>query len=343
MFYWWLRSLLFQLPPERSHYLTLATIQKLLHVPGFDAILSQSETIENHSFFQFGYAFPNRVGIAAGFDKDARYVDTLAALGFGFVEIGTITPNAQSGNQKPRLFRLTEDRALINRMGFNNDGVDAVVERLKKVRSRMIVGGNIGKNKITSNERAKDDYAYCFQKLHPYVSYFVVNVSSPNTPGLRELQNKEPLKDLLEYLQNLNKQFSEERPILLKISPDLTHAQLDDILDIADRVKLDGLIATNTTISRQNLETEQQTLQKIGEGGVSGRPLTDHSTSVIRYLKKHKKGRLSIIGVGGIMTAQDAMEKLDAGASLLQLYTGFIYNGPSLITSIRKAIRKREA
>lgn len=342
MSYQWLRSLLFLLPPEKAHYLTLTTLKALWHLPGSSSILQRNDPPQNTSSSQFGLQFPNRLGVAAGLDKDARYVDVLAELGFGAVEIGTVTPYPQPGNPKPRLFRLPEDKALINRLGFNNDGAEATAARLQKRKSKVIVGGNIGKNKDTPNEKAIDDYEYCFLTLHPYVDYFVVNVSSPNTPGLRELQEKKMLKKLLSHLQKLNEKKDVQRPLLLKIAPDLTHPLLDDILDIAHKTNLDGLIATNTTISREGLTTDQKTIEKMGNGGLSGRPLTDQATSVIRYLTKHKKSNLTIIGVGGIMSAQDAMEKIDAGASLLQLYTGLVYEGPSLVATILDAIEQRE-
>ncbi len=342
MSYHWLRSLLFQLPPERAHYLTLTTLEKLARLPGTSSLLQTHDLPRHTTSYHFGLPFKNRLGVAAGLDKDARYVDALAKLGFGAVEVGTVTPYAQPGNPKPRLFRLREDKALINRLGFNNDGAEATAARLQKRKSKVIIGGNIGKNKSTPNEKAIEDYEFCFRTLHPQVDYFVVNVSSPNTPGLRELQEKKALKKLLSRLQKLNNKMESQRPLLLKIAPDLTHPQLDDILEIAHKTELDGLIATNTTIARDGLATDKKTLDRIGNGGLSGRPLTDQSTSVIRYLTKHKKSYLTIIGVGGIMTSQDAMEKIDAGASLLQLYTGLIYEGPPLVANILNAIALRE-
>lgn len=286
----------------------------------------------------FGITFPNPVGLAAGLDKDAKLFDELGILGFGFIEIGTLTPKPQPGNDKPRMFRLRADSGLINRMGFNNQGTLVAVERLKRRKTKVIVGGNIGKNKVTPNEEATSDYESCFETLFPYVDYFVVNVSSPNTPNLRELQDKEPLTALLSRLKVLNAKKPNQKPILLKIAPDLTDSQLDDIIDIVQSTKIDGVVATNTTISRSGLSTPAETIQAIGLGGLSGKPLTKRSTEVIRYLHQKSGGSFPIIGVGGIHTAEDALEKLQAGASLIQLYTGFIYEGPALITKINKAL-----
>ncbi len=288
-----------------------------------------------------GLKFPNPVGLAAGFDKDAKLIDEFASLGFGFIEIGTLTPKTQPGNPQPRLFRLQEDEAIINRMGFNNEGLEPAIARLKKRKSSVIVGGNIGKNKITPNQDAVNDYLESFEKLFDYVDYFVVNVSSPNTPNLRELQEKEPLKKLLSHLMNKNNLKDKPKPILLKIAPDLTNSQLDDIIEIVEETKIAGVIATNTTISRENLKIASADLEVIGAGGLSGKPLKNRSTEVIRYLHQKSNGAFPIIGVGGIMTAQDALDKLDAGASLIQLYTGFIYEGPGLIKKINKALLKK--
>ena len=289
----------------------------------------------------FGIKFENPVGLAAGFDKDAKLFDELASFGFGFMEIGTVTPLPQDGNPKPRLFRLKEDNALINRMGFNNEGIEAAVARLRRKKSNIIIGGNIGKNKLTPNDKAVDDYEICFEKLFPYVDYFVVNVSSPNTPGLRDLQEKEPLTALLNSLQKLNNKKENRKPILLKIAPDLSNDQLDDIIAIVAETKIDGVVATNTTIDRSGLKTKAKALDRVGEGGLSGIPLKKRSTAVIKYLHKKSNKALPIIGVGGIHSAKDALEKLDAGATLVQVYTGFIYEGPALIKRINKAILKR--
>ena len=306
-----------------------------------DGCLKKYYTVSDKSLQRklFGLTFENPVGLAAGFDKDGKYFRLMSKLGFGFIEVGTVTPKPQIGNPQPRLFRLKGDEAIINRMGFNNEGVEALVERLKKGKPKnLIVGGNIGKNKVTPNEHAADDYTYAFKQLFPYVDYFVVNVSSPNTPNLRDLQEKEPLTKLLSLLQELNQQKDQPKPILLKIAPDLTDTQLDDIIDIVTTTKIDGVIATNTTISRSNLKEPETKVQAIGNGGLSGQPLTNRATEVIRYLHQKSNGKLIIIGVGGIASAKDAKEKLEAGASLVQIYTGLIYEGPALIRKINKAL-----
>ncbi|SMG27765.1 dihydroorotate oxidase A [Marivirga sericea] len=338
-----IRPLLFQLSAERAHHFTFSLTRFIFNIPGVKAI--------NRSLFQvkspklerelFGLKFPNPVGLAAGFDKDAKLIDELASLGFGFIEIGTITPKAQLGNPQPRLFRLQDDTGIINRMGFNNQGIDEAIKRLRSRKSKIIIGGNIGKNKVTPNEEAFNDYEKCFQKLYPYVDYFVVNVSSPNTPGLRELQEKEPLMQLLNHLMKLNEEQTKVKPILLKIAPDLSNDQLDDIIQIVHETKIDGVIATNTTISRDGLKTSKAVVDEIGNGGLSGMPLNKRATDVIRYLSKKSNKAFPIIGVGGIMTAKDALEKLEAGASLVQLYTGFIYEGPALIRNINNTILKK--
>ncbi len=293
-----------------------------------------------------GLLFKNPVGLAAGFDKNAKYLSELKSLGFGFVEIGTVTPKAQDGNEKPRLFRIPEHQAIVNRMGFNNDGVKAVAERLRHWRNsgrnisdKLIIGGNIGKNKTTPNEDAWKDYETCFRELFDCVDYFVVNVSSPNTPGLRELQEKESLNKILCHLQTLNKQHTEPKPILLKIAPDLTASQIDDVIDLAMEIKLDGLVATNTTISREKLTAiPKQNIEKIGAGGLSGAPLKERSTEIIKYIHEKTKGSIPIIATGGIFTAEDAKEKLRAGASLIQVWTGFIYEGPAIVKNICKGL-----
>ena len=274
--------------------------------------------------------FPNKVGLAAGFDKDAKWLDALALLGFGFVEIGTVTPRAQSGNPKPRLFRLVEDEGVLNRMGFNNEGLVPAVARLVRRPEGLVVGGNIGKNKITPNDRAVDDYLACVDAMHAHVDYFVVNVSSPNTPGLRELQDKEPLTALLRAVVKRNADHPGKRPVFLKIAPDLTDGQLDDIVDIVLSEKVDGVVATNTTISREGLATDSETVSAMGPGGVSGAPVRERATEVIRHLAAKSQGQFPIIGVGGIDSVEAAQEKLDAGASLVQVYSGMIYQGPGL-------------
>lgn len=286
----------------------------------------------------FGIDFPNPVGLAAGLDKDACYVDELSALGFGFVEVGTLTPKPQSGNDKPRLFRLKEDAALINRMGFNNKGVEYAKHKLAARKSNIIVGGNIGKNKTTPNENALADYVYCFETLYEYVDYFVVNVSSPNTPNLRELQDKEPLRKILSHLVEKNRLKPKPKPILLKIAPDLSNEQLDDIIELYFEVGIQGIVATNTTIHRDGLRTDPKRIQAIGNGGLSGKPLFNRSTEVVRYIAQRSGGKIPIIAVGGIHSVDDAIEKFKAGASLVQLYTGFIYEGPGLIKKINESL-----
>ena len=335
-----LRPLFFCFDPEKVHYFTFSLIRSLSKIPGFASISRSLYLVDDKRLETevFGLKFKNPVGLAAGFDKDAKLYDELSNFGFGFIEIGTLTPVGQEGNPKKRLFRLKEDSAIINRMGFNNGGVKEAVERLKKNKG-VLIGGNIGKNKLTPNEDATSDYEICFEALFDYVDYFVVNVSSPNTPNLRELQEKEPLKQLLNTLQNKNLAKPKQKPILLKIAPDLTDSQLLDIIEIVNETKIAGVIATNTTLSREGLQSENK-----GEmGGLSGKPLTSRSTEVIRFLSEKSNKSFPIIGVGGIHTAKDALEKLDAGASLVQLYTGFIYEGPALIKSINKEILKRKS
>ena len=337
------RFFLFLFNPEFIHHITFKIIKIGGMIPGkmwsWRLIFRVKDTSLEREVF--GLKFDNPVGLAAGFDKDAKLFDELASFGFGFIEIGTVTPLPQDGNPKPRLFRLKDDSGLINRMGFNNQGIEAVVARLRRKKSDIIIGGNIGKNKVTPNEEAANDYAICFEKLFPYVDYFAVNVSSPNTPGLRDLQEKAPLTALLNSLQELNNKKDKRKPILLKIAPDLTNEQLDDIITIVADTKIDGVIATNTTIDRSGLKTDKNKVDAIGNGGLSGKPVGLRSTQVIKYLADKSNRAFSIIGVGGIHSAEDALEKLDAGATLLQVYTGFIYEGPSLVKRINKAILKR--
>jgi len=332
-----IRPLLFCFDPEKVHYFTFSLIRFLSKIPLFSIICRSIYEVKDKRLEKevFGLKFKNPVGLAAGFDKDAKLYNELSNFGFGFIEIGTLTPKPQDGNPKKRLFRLKKDSAIINRMGFNNGGVEEAVERLKKNKS-VLIGGNIGKNKITPNENAVDDYIICFNALYDYVDYFVVNVSSPNTPNLRELQEKEPLTKLLQVLQNENFKKQKAKPILLKIAPDLTDEQLLDIIDIVNETKIAGVIATNTTISRENLISEN----KKETGGLSGKPLTSRSTEVIHFLSEKSNKSFPIIGVGGIHSAQDAIDKLNAGASLIQLYTGFIYEGPKLVKEINKEILK---
>ena len=314
-----------------------------LKVPGMKSFFKKKFVLEHPSLERevFGLKFSNPVGLAAGFDKDASLYNELEYVGFGFVEIGTVTPKAQAGNPQPRLFRLQKDSALINRMGFNNEGVEAAVKRLKSRNTQIIIGGNIGKNKVTPNEEATSDYVKCFEALFPYVDYFVVNVSSPNTPNLRALQEKEPLKKLLSTLMDLNDKKPSRKPILLKIAPDLSDEQLDDIIEIVQETRVQGVIATNTTIAREPLSTSKEEVESIGAGGMSGKPLGSKSTEVIRYLSIHSNKSFPIIGVGGIHSEQDALDKLDAGASLVQLYTGYVYEGPSLIKRINQKLIKK--
>lgn len=334
-----IRPLLFKVDPEKIHHFTFRFLKSISKIPGTKSILRNQFVVEDPRLERevFGLKFKNPVGLAAGFDKDAKLYNELSNLGFGFIEIGTLTPKPQSGNPKKRLFRLREDEAVINRMGFNNEGVEAAVNRLKKKNTGILIGGNIGKNKITPNADAVSDYEICFEALYPMVDYFVVNVSSPNTPNLRALQDKEPLTKLLNKLQELNKTKPEQKPILLKIAPDLTDEQLLDIIEIVQETHTSGVIATNTTISREGL----QSAHKNETGGLSGKPLTNRSTEVIRFLATHNHGSFPIIGVGGIHSAADALEKLAAGASLVQLYTGFIYKGPALIKEINLALLKK--
>jgi dihydroorotate dehydrogenase len=349
-----LRRLLFLLPTETAHYFSMNCLKVLCAVPFIRNMLGNA--FAHHSPLTthlLGLDFKNPVGLGAGFDKNAKYLRELEALGFGFVEIGTVTPRPQKGNEKPRLFRLPEDRALINRMGFNNDGVEVIAQRLKKWvvnnrqlagagtskpqtrNSKLLIGGNIGKNKTTPNEDAWKDYEICFTALHPYVDFFVVNVSSPNTPGLRELQEKASLKKILTHLQTLNTNHPFPRPILLKIAPDLTPEQIDDVMDLAVEIELDGLVATNTTIERGGLRTNTEI---IGAGGLSGKPVQQRSTEIIRYIHQKTNGNLPVIGSGGIFNGDDALKKIEAGAALVEVWTGFIYEGPFIVRNICKQL-----
>lgn len=330
-----LKPVLFRIDPEKAHYLAMDLFNFVHSLPlGEKIIRSLFAPKQGQSIIKIGLTFPNPVGLGAGFDKNAKYISSLSSLGFGFIEIGTVTPRPQSGNEKPRLFRLPEDEALINRMGFNNDGVDAIVERLQKLkRNEVIIGGNIGKNKDTPNENAVDDYIICFNKLFPWVDYFVVNVSSPNTPGLRDLQDKAPLKAILHTLQKLNLEHKNPKPILLKIAPDLTSGQLDDVVEIVEETGIAGLIATNTTISREHLKTDVQKVDQIGNGGLSGKVLAEKSLEVLNYIKS-KSPETFIISVGGIHNENEAKNRLKAGADLIQVYSGFIYQGPDFVKRI---------
>lgn len=333
-----IRPLLYQMDPEKAHYFTTGLLTRAHQLPVSSKIIESTFSISDKRLERdvFGLKFPNPVGLAAGFDKDAKWIDPLSTLGFGFIEIGTVTPKPQSGNDKPRLFRLEKDDALVNRMGFNNDGVEEALERIKQSKHQIPIGGNIGKNKVTANEDAVRDYRICFEKLYSAVDYFVVNVSSPNTPGLRELQGKDELKKIFNSLFEYRNLQSRRKPVLLKIAPDLNDEQLMDIISLVKVIEIDGLVATNTTLNRKGLKSENHLVEQ--SGGLSGKPLKQRSTEVIRFINKESAGSIPIIGVGGIHTAEDAMEKLQAGASLIQLYTGFIYEGPNLIKRINQKI-----
>ena len=343
-----IRSILFRFNTEAVHHFSMGSLSFACKFGLVKKIISNKFSYHHPSLEKevFGLKFRNPVGLGAGFDKNALYLNELEALGFGFVEIGTVTPRPQAGNDKPRLFRLPKDKALINRMGFNNDGVEVIAKRLlawrKKQltvdRSPLTVGGNIGKNKVTSNEDAWKDYEICFNALFDVVDYFVVNVSSPNTPGLRELQEKDALRKILANLQSINQSKENPKPLLLKIAPDLTNSQLDDIVSLSLEVKLDGLVATNTTITRHNLDSTFAELDEIGMGGLSGKPVRERSTEVVAYLSKQLKGQIPIIASGGIFTGQDAKEKFAAGATLIQVWTGFVYEGPAIAKNINKEI-----
>ncbi len=342
MYRYFLKPLFFLLPPERAHYLALMLLEWTLRLPLLGEWLRRyfHPDCPAQPVVLAGMVFLNRIGLAAGFDKNGRHINALATLGFGFVEVGTVTPRPQAGNPRPRLFRLPADEALINRMGFNNDGLEALVAQLKKTRPQgLIVGGNIGKNKDTPNEQAPEDYLTCFDALFPWVDYFAVNVSSPNTPDLRQLQDKAPLTQLLAALQARNHAQAKPKPILLKIAPDLSDAQLDDIAEIARHTGLAGIIATNTTLSRHGLQASPAALERIGAGGLSGRPLRARATAVIRYLRAQLPPPFVLIGVGGIDSAVAAREKLEAGADLVQLYTGFVYQGPGVVKRILEGLQ----
>lgn len=339
MYKFLIRPVLFKFDPEDVHHFSFSFLKIIQKIPFVSALFRSLYVVKNPKLERevFGITFPNPVGLAAGFDKDAKLFRELSNLGFGFIEIGTVTPKPQPGNDRKRLFRLKEDSAIINRMGFNNKGAWEAAKRLRK-NKRVLIGGNIGKNKLTPNEEAIHDYEICFDALYSVVDYFVVNVSSPNTPNLRELQDKEPLTQLLQTLQERNLNKPEPRPILLKIAPDLTDEQLLDIIDIVKTTGISGIIATNTTISREKLKSENQK----ESGGLSGKPLKDRSTEVIRFLSEKSGKAFPIIGVGGIHSPKDALEKLEAGASLVQIYTGFIYEGPGLVKKINKAVLKKK-
>lgn len=337
-----IRPLLFLFDPESVHHFVFKTLKITSLIPGVKSLIRSLYVVKDTSLERefFGLKFPSPVGLAAGFDKDAKLFDELSNFGFGFIEIGTLTPKPQMGNPKKRLFRLKVDSGLINRMGFNNGGADAAVPRLKNRKTKIIIGGNIGKNTSTDNDNAKADYIYNFKVLHDVVDYFVVNVSCPNIGNIQKLQNKDFLVDLLNDLKEINQTYSRPKPILLKIAPDLNTIQLDEVVEIVAETKIDGVIASNTSTIRDGLKTPEKKLNKIGNGGLSGKPVADRSNKVIKYLSEKSNKSFPIIGVGGIHSEQDALDKLNAGASLVQVYTGFVYEGPSLVKHINKAILK---
>ena len=340
MYKLFIKPLLFKFDAETAHKIVFTLLALVTKIPGVKAIVYFIYSTNNKKLERnlFGLKFKNPVGMAAGFDKNAKLFNEFSYFGFGFVEIGTVTPLPQDGNEKPRLFRLPKDNALINRMGFNNDGATVISKRLQKRYTSVIVGGNIGKNKSTLLENAAEDYEKCFNELFDVVHYFAVNVSSPNTPGLRSLQEKGPLTEILLRLQKLNQLKDKPKPILLKIAPDLTNEQLDEIIEIVLQTKISGIIATNTTIERSGLSTAEVEIDAMGNGGLSGLPLNKRATEVISYIAKKSNKAFPIIGVGGIHSAEDAMEKLNAGADLVQLYTGYVYEGPALVKKINKRI-----
>ncbi|MGB0887148.1 MAG: quinone-dependent dihydroorotate dehydrogenase [Vicingaceae bacterium] len=335
-----IKPVFFAMQPEKAHYFATDLLTFFSKIPSIPSLMRTMFEVKDKRLEKklFGLTFKNPVGLAAGFDKDARWYNELAHLGFGFIEIGTLTPKAQIGNPKPRLFRITEDHGLINRMGFNNLGAEDAIARLKNRKTNIIIGGNIGKNTATSNEDALADYVFNFNTLHDYVDYFVVNVSCPNVKDLTKLQDTPFLLNLLGDLKHINTTKDKPKPILLKIAPDLNNSQLDEVIDIVAQTKIDGVIAANTTTSRENLKTDKKTITEIANGGLSGKPVTKRATEVIKYLSQKSNKAFPIIGVGGIHSAEDAIEKLNAGADLVQIYTGFIYEGPGLIKSINKKI-----
>ncbi|HKJ06116.1 MAG TPA: quinone-dependent dihydroorotate dehydrogenase [Flavobacteriaceae bacterium] len=337
-----IRPILFLFDPEQVHHFTFTVIKIASKIPGFKLLLKKVYQVNHPSLEQklFDLTFKNPVGLAAGFDKNAELYNELSNFGFGFIEIGTVTPKLQSGNPKKRIFRLIEDNGLINRMGFNNNGVEAAVKNLKKKNYNLIVGGNIGKNTATHPDNYTEDYEYCFNKLHRVVDYFVLNVSCPNVGSHEKLSDKNYLFELISKIKRLNATFEKQKPILLKISPDLNEIQLDEIIELVTETKIDGVIATNTSINRANLKTSETKLNQIGMGGLSGKPISKKSTEIISYLAKKSNNAFPIIGVGGIHSAKDALEKINAGASLVQIYTGFIYEGPALVKRINKALIK---
>ena len=340
-----LRPLLFLLQPETVHRLVVSIIKAIFVIPFVQSVFRAIYSIHDPGLERkvFGLTFKNPVGLAAGFDKNATLFNQFADFGFSFIEVGTVTPVGQPGNPKPRSFRLVRDKALINRMGFNSEGVQKAVERLRKRKPRIIIGGNLGKNTATPNEQAVEDYAACFSSLYDVVDYLVVNVSCPNISDLSHLQDRDQLKGILARLAVLRTGMTVRKPILVKISPDLNFHQIDDVLELIHEFELDGVVATNTSISREDLRTDPQKVSEIGNGGLSGKPIRERSTEIIRYINVKTEGKLPIIGVGGIMSPEDALEKLEAGATLVQIYTGFIYEGPRLVKRINKDILQRDA
>jgi dihydroorotate dehydrogenase len=338
------RPLLFLIDPETVHHLIVIFIRIIYRIPGITGIIRNIFTVKNRNLTRelFGLNFPNPVGLAAGFDKNAAFFREFMLFGFGFVEIGTVTPLGQTGNPKPRLFRIPKDHGLINRMGFNNMGLDSAIQKLKKKPAGLIIGGNIGKNTLTPNDKAVDDYAKCFDGLYPYVDYFVINVSCPNICDLSELQDKEQLRGILVRLSEIRSSKESRKPILVKISPDLNYNQIDDVMELITLTGMDGIVATNTTTSRDNLLTGHELIDKIGKGGMSGEPLRNRSNEIIKYIYKKSGGSLTIIGSGGIMSPEDAKEKILAGAKLIEIYTGFIYDGPGIVKRINKALIEKD-
>ncbi|MBJ6368320.1 quinone-dependent dihydroorotate dehydrogenase [Snuella sedimenti] len=337
-----LRPLFFKIDPEKIHHFIFSLVKNTSKIPGFKALYRSLYVVDDKRLERklFGITFKNPVGLAAGFDKNAVLYNELANFGFGFIEIGTVTPKGQSGNPKKRLFRLKDDQGIINRMGFNNEGVEAAISQLKKNKGKLVIGGNIGKNTATKPENYTKDYLACFNALHPYVDYFVLNVSCPNVGSHAKLNDKEYLEELISAVQKANKTFEKQKPILLKIAPDLNDNQLDEIVELVNATNLDGVIASNTSTDRRNLKATKEQLEAIGNGGLSGQPIKEKCTRTIKYLAEKSNKAFPIIGVGGIHSANDALEKIKAGADLVQIYTGFIYEGPGLVKAINKALLK---
>lgn len=337
-----IRPILFLFDPEKVHHFTFLFLKIIFKIPFLSIIVKKLYAVDHPKLERelFGLKFKNPIGLGAGFDKNALLFNELFNFGFGFIEIGTVTPKAQKGNPKKRLFRLTDDEGIINRMGFNNDGVEVVVNRLRNRNKNIIIGGNIGKNTLSKPEEYTDDYLQCFKALHPHVDYFVLNVSCPNVGSMAKLQDKDYLLELIAAIQSENNKFKNIKPILLKIAPDLNDVQLDEIIEIVAETKIDGVIASNTSTDRKGLNTSQEYLKSIGNGGLSGKPVADKSTKVIQYLADKSNKTFPIIGIGGIHSAQDALDKIVAGADLIQVFTGFIYEGPNLVKKINKILVK---